>query len=319
MIYTVTPNATLDLGGMVERLIPNEKNYVSEETRFPGGNAINAARILKRLGAPVLATGFLGGGVGIEVEALLRKEGIKTDFVKIKDSTRIGLTVSNEKTHLQTRLSFPGPIIRPQEWKDLFGKVIQIKPPGIVVIGGSLPPGIATAQIGTLIRTLGERGIPCMVDMPGPILRTILSAGPAFLKPNLLEFQELVGKRVISRASVLREARKLNRHVSIVCVSSIEGGALFITPKAAWFGRTPRVKVKTTVGAGDSMVGAIAARLWTALDKGNGFDTISNKAMGELLRWGLAAAAASLETNGTELGSTEQIRAHYRKTKVSQI
>src|SRR5690242_15734995 len=72
MIYTITPNPALDLGGVVDRLVPNEKSYVQDETRFPGGNAINAARIIKKLGQPVIASGFLGGGTGDEIEKLLR-------------------------------------------------------------------------------------------------------------------------------------------------------------------------------------------------------------------------------------------------------
>jgi fructose-1-phosphate kinase PfkB-like protein len=35
-ILTVTPNPALDLGGVVEEIIPNEKNYVEQETRHPG-------------------------------------------------------------------------------------------------------------------------------------------------------------------------------------------------------------------------------------------------------------------------------------------
>jgi 1-phosphofructokinase family hexose kinase len=319
MIYTVTPNPTLDLGGKVERLVPNEKNYVDDETRFPGGNAINAARILRRLGVPVVATGFLGGGIGAEVETLLREEGVTSHFVKIEGNTRIGLTVSNRKTHVQTRLSFPGPRILSSEWKLLLHNLAKIKPPGLVVIGGSLPPGITAAQIGNLIRALRKHQILSMVDMPGPLLKSIIPEGPVFIKPNLTEFQELVGKRITSVPAVLREARKLCRHVSLVCVSSVGGGALLITRKSAWFGRAPRVKVKSTVGAGDSMVGAVAAHLWKNLESEGGIEALTDDTIGDLLRWGLAAAAATLETHGTELGSAEKIHEYYRKTRVARV
>ena len=106
MIYTVTPNPTLDMGGTVDQLVPNEKNYVQDETRFPGGNGINAARIIKRLGVPVIATGFLGGGIGTVIENLLKDERVAHRFVKISGTTRVGITVSSRKTHLQTRISF---------------------------------------------------------------------------------------------------------------------------------------------------------------------------------------------------------------------
>src|SRR4051812_19529252 len=105
MIYSFTPNPALDLGGFVDEIIPNEKAYVDHESRAPGGNAINSARVMKRLGAPVVATGFLGGGIGDELKSLLDREKVNHHFIPIRESTRVNITVSNRKTHLQTRLS----------------------------------------------------------------------------------------------------------------------------------------------------------------------------------------------------------------------
>jgi fructose-1-phosphate kinase PfkB-like protein len=119
MIYTITPNPALDLNGTVEKIVPNEKTYVHHETRFPGGNAINAARMIKKFGQPVIASGFLGGEIGKEVTALLKHEGIRCQFIQIQNHTRINITVSTQKTHLQTRFSFPGPQIQAQEIHDL--------------------------------------------------------------------------------------------------------------------------------------------------------------------------------------------------------
>lgn len=322
MIYTVTPNPTLDLGGLVNELIPNEKNYVEHETKAPGGNAINAARIMQRLGAQVVATGFLGGGIGHLVEALLKQEGVKTRFVNIDGMTRVSITVSNRNTHMQTRLSFPGPMISTKEANRLFEQVVRIKSPGLVVVGGSLPPGVSPAFIQKLIRSLHARRVPTLIDVPGTVLKNVISAGPLFIKPNLVEFQELVGKKVTSVSSVVKSARKLSGKVPLICISSVEGGALLVTSKSAWFGKTPNVRVRTTVGAGDSMVGAIAACLGKHLQKGftsQDLEAWPGDQVGDLLRWGLASAAATLETHGTELGKANRICTYYRKGQVEQI
>jgi fructose-1-phosphate kinase PfkB-like protein len=223
---------------------------------------------------------------------------------------------------MQTRLSFPGPQIRANEAEDLFKQVARIKNPGIVVIGGSLPPGVSPAYLQRMIRSLRSRQVPTLVDVPGEILKRVISAEPLFIKPNLLEFQELVGKKVVSISSVLKEARRLSHKVPLICVSSVEGGALLITRDSAWFGRAPRVKIKTTVGAGDSMVGAIAANLWNYSKRKaawRAFEPLPDDVVGDLLRWGLASAAATLETHGTELGAGRQIRALYRKVRVEKV
>ena len=112
MIYLITPNPALDISGTVDQLIADEKNYVTDEIRSAGGNGINAARIAHRLGAKVIASGFLGGPTGDEIKNLLDKENIKHHFVKTVGNTRINLTISNHNTHSQTRLSFPGANIK---------------------------------------------------------------------------------------------------------------------------------------------------------------------------------------------------------------
>jgi len=111
MIYTITPNPALDLGGTIGDLLKNEKNYVSNETRFAGGNGINAGRIAHRLGAPVIVSGFLGGSIGEEVRRLLESENVNHNFITISGNTRINLTVSKKKL-----MSIPPPGVGPGWW-----------------------------------------------------------------------------------------------------------------------------------------------------------------------------------------------------------
>jgi 1-phosphofructokinase family hexose kinase len=310
MIYTITPNPSFDLGGTIKRMVPDEKTHVSDETRFPGGNAVNAARIISRLGIPVVATGFLGGGVGDEFERLLRKEGVRHDFVRIKNDTRINVTATLKGTHHQSRLSFSGPHVLKIEQLRLLKWIQRVEAPALAVIGGSLPPGIPDSYIKRLILNAKKRGALCVLDVPGHVLKSAVSAHPLLIKPNLLEFQELVAKKVRSVCEIIAAAQPLIPKVDFICISSVDGGALLITSEAVWFGRIPRIKVMTTVGAGDSMVGAMSAILWKT--KGNVPGDL-------LLRWGLSAAAATLVTVGTKLGSANVIREFVPRIIISRI
>ena len=309
MIYTVTFNPALDIGGTVDQIIPNEKSYVINEIHHPGGNGINAAIIIHRLGSEVNATGFLGGTNGSEIERLLNEEKLKHSFIKISGNTRMNVTVSSRKTHKQTRLSFAGPKIESDEFKKLYNLINKAKPQDLVLIGGSLPPGISTKHIIQILKDLKKKNILCMVDMPGKLLNEIISSKPYFIKPNLIEFQELVGKKVKSIKSILPLVRQLNTLVPLICVSSVEGGAILVTKNEAWFGKIPKVKILSTVGAGDSMVGAMATRL--AIDK----DTSVEK----LLRLGLAASCATLTNDGMVLGSNKMIKNYLSKILIKKI
>jgi 1-phosphofructokinase family hexose kinase len=309
LIYTITFNPALDIGGAVDQIIPDEKNYVTNEIHIPGGNGINAAIIIHRLGADVIATGFLGGTNGAEIEQLLDEEKLKHHFVKISGNTRMNLTVSNRKTHKQTRLSFPGPRIKASELKEMFSFLDKIENHDIVLIGGSLPPGMHPNYVKKLVRNLKKKSILCMVDMPGKILSEIISSEPHFIKPNLIEFQELMGKKVKSISSILPLVRKLNALVPLICVSSVDGGAILVTKNEAWFGKIPKVKILSTVGAGDSMVGAMAAQL--ASD--------SDSDIEELLRQGLAASCATLIEEDMVLGSKKSMTRYRPKILIKKI
>ena len=309
------------MGGIVDHLTPNEKNYVHHETRFPGGNGINAARIIHRLEVPVMTTGFLGGGVGSEIEFFLDKENLKHDFVKIQNPTRISVTISNLETHLQTRLSFSGPEITPENWEALKVHIENFPTNGLAIIGGSLPPGVDGKLFKTLLDHLTSQGISCIVDVPGAILKDSLDANPLLVKPNLLEFQELIGKNVLSIQDVVIESQSLVSKAPLLCISSVENGALLVTKVGVWFGRIPEVEVQTTVGAGDSLVGAMAAKLfeWRKSAPEKSFTTLGLERGEDLLQWGLAASCATLIVKGTQLGEAKDINRFYPKIEISRI
>ncbi len=316
-VYTLTPNPVLDLSGVVEHIIPNEKNYVLEEKRFPGGNSVNVARLLSKFSIPVVATGFLGGGIGEEFQKLLDSEGVPHDFVKIKGDTRISVTVSVQKNHQQTRLSFPGPRIRKQEIELLVEKLQQIPRDSWLVIGGSFPPGFLPSHANRIIRIARSRGILVALDVPGHLLKKINLKGIALIKPNLIEFQELVGKKTESVASIVREAKVFAQGVDLICISSVKGGALLLSQDAGWFGTPPKIKIRSTVGAGDSMVAGILAELLNQQlsAKPFNYDQIGAK----LLRSGLAYAAATLSTEGTGLGHVHMIKRFYPKIRIHPV
>lgn len=312
MIITLTPNPALDVSGTVSELVPNEKSYVSHEMRLPGGNGINAARIVHRLAGKVLATGFLGGSTGDELSFLIEQEEIPQHFIPIKEKTRTNVTISLEKGHEQTRLSFPGPKIQKKELMGLL-YFLEHSQPSLLVIGGSLPSGINPTFIKKLLELYHDKEIPVFVDVPGKILKEVLASKPFFIKPNLVEFQEMTGKKVSKIDEVLKEARKLSHLIPLQCISSVEGGALLVTKDHCWFGKIPKIKVLSTVGAGDSMVGAMAYSLVKAGGK------LNEKTCEKMLRLGLASACATLSNKGLTMGSRSDIKSFFPKILIKKI
>ena len=311
-IYTLTPNPALDLSGHVSRIVPNEKNYVTRARLDPGGNAINAARIAKRLGASPLLLGFAGGGTGTQLRALLSKEGLRHQFTAIREATRTNVTVTNDQDHEQTRLTFPGPKVSPKEIRSLRASIARFKAPGIFVLGGSAPNDCSHRFYPDLIASASKHALGVIVDVPSVYLKTILNARSVkflLLKPNQTELEELLGRKFRSDKAIADAALKLTEKSAIVCVSLANRGAVFAANGETWFARAPRVKARGTVGAGDSMVGAMATRLahW-GLSHPDLFGHATTEKLLDIFRWGLAAGAATATTEGTKLGELALIR-----------
>tara|TARA_B110001454_G_C12723220_1_gene435914 strand:+ start:1429 stop:2367 length:939 start_codon:yes stop_codon:yes gene_type:complete len=307
-IFTITPNPALDLSGFVKDLKPNEKSYVYNAVRSPGGNSINSARILSRLKATVVLSGFLGGSTGDEINFLMKKENLNTEFIQIKRPSRINVTVGNELNHNQTRLSFPGPKVSASEKSKLFRLYEAQKNISFLLLGGSLPNGFTSKDIVYLLKISHRKNIKAVVDCPGEILRAVIQAKPFLIKPNLEEFQEFTGSHVKSIGSVIEKAKRYLNDVQYICVSSVEGGTLLVGQKNIYFGKVPNIKIKSTVGAGDSLVGAMVYEL-----NKNYVDE------SQVLKRGLAAAAATLFEPGMNLGSRNEISKMYQKVKIQKI
>ncbi len=297
MIMSVTFNPALDVSGVVDAIVPDEKTYVDHEKLTPGGNGINAGIIASRLGASVALTGYLGGANGKTIIDLLKKQRLSPKFVAIAGPTRMNVTVSNRQTHHQTRLSFPGPVIRRAEKEQLLKKLSRCRPHDLVIMGGSLPQKFSLNDVKRLATILRRKNVPFVIDMPGAALSGLIGTRPLMIKPNLTEFQELTKTKATSIEEVITETRRNLSEIPLVCVSSVEGGALLITKDGAWFGKIPEVEIRSTVGAGDSMVGAMAYLI----------QKNPQAPAEELLRIGLAASCATLTEKGLTLGTKKDI------------
>lgn len=330
-VHAITPNPALDLSGDINEITPNEKNYVLSESRFPGGNAVNCGRLLSRLGCAVTIGGFMGGSTGEQVKNLLGADNIRTDFIRIAGETRINVTVSNRATHQQTRFSFPGPVILRPESTQLIKKYAAKKRGSLFIFGGSFPPKFTIKEAKAIIRGAHLNKIATIVDVPAEHLRSLIHAKPLMIKPNLFEFEQLVGKNLKTIAQIVSEAQKFLKHCPLICISSVQKGVLLVTKTSSYFSEGPPVQAKSSVGAGDSLVGGMAAGM---LNEGLSYETFfgrdvhdAKRAVGAvpleswqaILNLGVGSAMATVTHPGTELGSREEILKYAKKVRVTKI
>jgi 6-phosphofructokinase 2 len=291
-IVTLTPNPAIDESTTLERLVPDRKLRCGIPRYEPGGGGVNVARTLRRLGGRALAIFPAGGPAGTLLRSLLDAEDVPHLAVPISGWTRENVNVREEATAHQYRFVLPGPELTAKEREALFEAVAGLSPfPAYVVASGSLPPGFPPDFLARVARLARSRGARFVLDSAGEAASRALEEGVHLYKPSLGEFRELAQLPGAGDAELTAEATRWIRagRCEAIVLSLGAAGALCVTPSSAEHVRAPMVPVRSTVGAGDAMLAGVVMRLQEGWP------------LERAVRFGVAAAAASVMRPGTEL------------------
>ncbi|MER3413165.1 MAG: hypothetical protein C4341_02790 [Armatimonadota bacterium] len=122
-------------------------------------------------------------------------------------------------------------------------------------------------------------------------LRTPTRDPPFLVKPNGEEASRFLRRQVATPEDACDAAKAFHqRGVAVAIVSIGAAGAAMVSSEGAFFAKPPNVETVSTIGSGDSLVGAFLA----ALEEGRTHE--------EALRLGVAAGAATATTGGAEIG-----------------
>lgn len=257
MIYTVTLNPSLDYIVEVDQVKLGELNRTKNETKFPGGKGINVSQVLKRLDVDSHALGFLGGFTGEYIEEFLTSLDIKTDFVKVAEDTRINVKL---KSDTETEINAKGPKITAENFESLKEKIQELTNEDILVLAGSIPSTMPENTYEELVKLCNETGTKFVVDAEGELLKKVLPLKPFLIKPNHHELGDLFNTVITSNDEAIFYGRELIKiGVQNVIVSLAEKGAVLINKDQSLMATVPKGEVKSSVGAGDSMVAGFIA------------------------------------------------------------
>lgn len=307
MIYTITLNPSLDKTIEVEELIYDDVNQVVEEKQHPSGKGIDISRVIKELGGESIALGFIGGYTGLELEGRLINEGIVCDFTRINSETKSNLIIYQRKKKLNTLLSTPDPEITPIELSIFFNKIKQIPSGSYVVISSSNPACINENFYAQLITTLKEKGVRVILDADEKILKKGVSSGPYLIKPNIHELGRLVEKNINEVEEVIGYAKPLQDNVDYIIVSMGARGLIGITDNRVYLVTPPKVKVRNSMGAGNSLIAGTVF----ALNNGDRFE--------DAIILGAACGTASTLNNINNLCTKEDVEAIKKVVTIKKI
>lgn len=241
MILTVTLNPALDVSYRVEALQPGHLHQVDGLSVKAGGKGVNIARVLAALGERVLATGLIGGPTG---DALKAKLSVPHDFAPINGENRRTITVWSAMDRRATLFAEPGPTVLATEWSVFIGGFERLASVAeVVVLAGSLPPGLPDSAYAELIV---RSPAPVILDAAAEPLRRGLAAHPAMITPNADELAAAIGSDAADLAEACREL------AVPVAFTLGPAGAVLSTPAGSWSARPPANFRGNKTGDGNS-------------------------------------------------------------------
>lgn len=304
MIVTLTMNPSVDrTASLPAPLQIGGVNRIAEMDDSPGGKGVNVARVVSAGGTPARAV------FPAETEdpfvAMCAATGVSTAVVSAVGAVRVNLTVVDSEG-TTTKINAPGPELGATTRARVRDTVNELaREASWVVLCGSLPRGVPDDFYADLVAGLRQTRARVAVDTSDAPLAALAArlpdAAPDLVKPNGEELGQLAGvdgaeleRRAAAGdlAPVVETARALrDKGVGAALVTLGAAGAVLVDDEA-WFAHSPEVRVRSTVGAGDS---SLAGYL---LAEARGLPPC------ERLTWAVChgSAAAALPGTGLPLG-----------------
>ena len=201
MIYTVTMNSALEFVSEVKDFEFDKNNISDFDLMLPAGKGINVSRILKQLGLPTVATGFAGGFTGEFVEDWLRREDIKSEFIRTDDNTRINIKITgSSKTVIESK----GPSISHQELQELLYYLSRVKEGDTVFLSTAFPKNITETVIERMIAICKANKAEFVLDIDEYYLEKFADEGSLLQNISVKCLEHMFKTKIDSESGLLK-------------------------------------------------------------------------------------------------------------------
>jgi len=258
----ISLNPAVDVEWRLPEVIPEEKNELESETRWPGGKGVNVARWLRWLGKPQKLFLPLGGLTGRELATGLRAEGLRYSRFPLTQANRANVVVTPARGP-QFRFNASWPRLDRSEALRLRRAACQLaRLSDPVIISGTLAFGVSSDTYAAIVRAARRSGRKVFLDCDREPFALAAREEPFLVKPNEFELAQWSGGKVSGDRAVLNAARKLSELTrNWVLVSRGADGALLVHAgqHVVFTARVPSLLVRNTVGAGDALLAGVVA------------------------------------------------------------
>jgi len=313
----LTINPCIDRTVYLEQLQVGETNIVKKVIEEAAGKGINVAIGLQHLHVPVKAMGFT---YKEDVEKLYEKldaEQIPYAFVEVDGRLRVNQKLFDESKSQMTECNEKGFPVTNEDMNKLLELLRkELSDASILVLSGSVPPGVNKDIYAVMTTMANEAGVKVILDASGELLLEGVKAKPYLIKPNREEFVKTFMRseaelekcrgdvQELSEDQILRAVEQiLASGLTYICLSLGADGAILISRSAynkmsdgndnsLVIEKRPAISVpiRSLQGAGDAMVAGLCKAI---------YDNEEDK----MLDYALNMAASTIMLEGTRMGN----------------
>ena len=294
-IVCVSPNTSTDRISVISGFATGGTFRTVRSFDQAGGSGTHAAYVIDELGGSSHSIVMLGGANGLRWQTAAKTAAMSYDAVAIDGENRSSFVLIDDLRGKIAEVIDAGPQVTAPEAETFLRVVVDaIEGAALLVLSGSIPPGMPETLYRTIIQSASLQRLPVVVDAHSAPLQYALEACPWLIKPNLDEFHQLmqIGESTMSQRISLLQSQT-GAIAENILLSMSEMGALLSTSTGVWFIAPPSESVTlpdteaiNPVGSGDAMVGA-TCKVW-----------LETHDLVLAAKWGMAASWANLGSFG---------------------
>lgn len=298
MVLSVTLNPCIDKTIYLDSLETGAYNRVKNTRIDLSGKGLNVSTVLNNLKEDTFCMGFNFRDNGSILEQTMRARGLNHYFVSSGGSIRTNTLLFDQSCQIVTEINEAGPAVTFSSVEKLVDEIdVRLDHTHILVLSGSVPPGVPTNIYQRLIRLAHKKDVKTVLDTAGEPLLLGLEEKPFLIKPNSKEFEQAFKSELKSGKGPLEVARQVvDSGIPYVCISMGADGALLLDKEHTYRAKAVPVEAKGLTGAGDSMVAGMCYALRKRLDTA------------DMLRYAMACAAGSVRQEGTLLAREADVK-----------
>ncbi|MCX8081602.1 MAG: hexose kinase [Bacteroidia bacterium] len=309
-VYTLTLSPCIDKSTRVDKFLPEKKLRCDHPVFEPGGGGLNVSRVLSRFGIKSTALYISGGYTGKMLDEMIKRDRYHSVRIPSALQTRENFIVYERASHLQFRFGMPVNKISRVEQKEILQALEPMKEGGWLVISGSADEALPAGFFEKIFKAARKKNISIFCDTDRVTLKKIIPLRPDWIKPNRSEWLHFLNRKALSKKEWIATGKKKAIEYGIkMVISDGEQGAWFFSGKGeGYFYPSPSgVKVRSTVGAGDSMVAGII------------ISKIKNEKDEDAVAFGMACATSTVTNAESEFCKPSEVKLWLRKISYTRL